>query len=70
MITRKINKINHPIYENIGEFKKYNPGVDVIKDWRDGTEGSWIVSDDGQVCQVLKRAELKASKTSTPTPVL
>tara|TARA_R100001082_G_scaffold110655_1_gene91224 strand:- start:4048 stop:4812 length:765 start_codon:yes stop_codon:yes gene_type:complete len=64
MITRKINKINHPIYEDMGEFEKYNPGIDVIKNWRDGTEGDWIVSDDGQVCQVLKRGELKASKTS------
>ena len=64
MITRKINKINHPIYEDMGEFEKYNPGIDVVKNWRDGTKGDWIVSDDGQVCQVLKRGELKASKTS------
>jgi len=61
MITRKINKINHPIYKNIEEFKRYNPNIDAKHNWRDGTEGNWVVSDDGQVCQVLKRGKLKAS---------
>ena len=64
MITRKINKVNHPIYENVKEFQRYNPEVDVVSNWRKGTEGSWVVSDDGQVCQVLKHGELRASASN------
>ena len=64
MINRKINKVNHPIYESIEEFRKYNPNINIVKNWRDGKEGDWIVSDDGQVCQVLKRGELKHRKDS------
>ena len=58
MISRKINKVDHPIYESIEEFKKYNPNIDVVDNWRSSVEGDWIVSDDGQVCQVLKRGNL------------
>ena len=64
MITRKIKKVNHPIYENVKEFQRYNPSSDVISNWRKGTEGSWVVSDDRQVCQVLKRGELRASASN------
>ena len=55
MINRVINKISHSIYKDIEEFKRYNPNTDAKYNWRDGTEGNWVVSDDGQVCQVLKR---------------
>mgnify|MGYP000064568300 FL=1 len=58
MITRKINKINHPIYSSIDEFRKDNPNLLLVNNWREGTEGSWIVSDDGQVCEVLKRGAM------------
>ena len=30
MISRKINKVDHPIYESIEEFKKYNPNINVV----------------------------------------
>ena len=52
MITRKINKINHPIYSSIDEFRKDNPNLLLVNNWREGTEGSWVVSDDGLVCEV------------------
>ena len=58
MIFRKINKINHPIYSSREEFKERNPDLEVFNNWRNGTEGSWVVSDDGQVCQVLKRGKM------------
>ena len=58
MIFRKINKINHPIYSSREEFKERNPDLEVVDNWRKGTEGSWVVSDDGQVCEVLKRGTM------------
>ena len=58
MIFRKINKINHAIYSSIEEFKEKNPNLEVVDNWRQGTEGSWVVSDDRQVCQVLKRGKM------------
>ena len=30
----------------------------LVNNWREGTEGSWVVSDDGQVCEVLKRGTM------------
>ena len=70
MITRKIKKVNHPIYENVKEFQRYNPSGDVVSNWRKGTEGSWVVSDDGQVCQVLKRGELRASASNKVVEII
>jgi len=62
MITRKINKVNHPIYSSVEEFRRDNPDTELMDNWREGTEGCWVVSDDGQVCQVLKRGTMQKSK--------
>ena len=62
MITRKINKVNHPIYENVKEFQRYNPEVDVVSNWRKGTEGSWVVSDLAWLIKVLIGTRLRKKK--------
>jgi len=59
MITRKIKNKKYPIYENVEEFRKDYPNEKLYTNWRDGSKSSWVKTDDGQVCPVLHRGELK-----------
>ena len=59
MKTRKIKKTEHPLYDNEAEFNKYNPKTEIVPNWRNGEEDDWILTDDGQVCQILKRGAAK-----------
>jgi len=59
MITRKIKHKKYKIYESEEEFRKDYPDEKIYTNWREGTEGSWVKTDDGQVCPVLHRGELK-----------
>jgi hypothetical protein len=58
MESRTIKKITHNIYNDIEEFKRDHPDVGIIDDWRVGAEGDWVKTDDGRVCQVLKRKHM------------
>ncbi len=51
------------IYESEEEFRQYHPDIKLTKNWREGTEGCWVKTDDGQVCQVLKRGTLKKNQS-------
>tara|TARA_R100001082_G_scaffold108336_1_gene83442 strand:+ start:253 stop:1017 length:765 start_codon:yes stop_codon:yes gene_type:complete len=57
--TRTIKNKEHILYDDIDEFKKNTKNTKLINNWRDGEEGDWVLCDDGQVCMVLKRGELK-----------
>jgi|TARA_R100000479_G_scaffold35788_3_gene15856 hypothetical protein len=59
--TRTINKKQHILFENEEEFNKYMPKTPIITDWRKGNEGDWVLCDDGQICQVLKKGKMKLS---------
>ena len=59
MKTRVIKDKEHILYDDIDEFKTNEPDTQLIENWRDGEEGDWVLCDDGKVCMVLKRGELK-----------
>tara|TARA_R110000803_G_scaffold17882_3_gene48080 strand:- start:91 stop:852 length:762 start_codon:yes stop_codon:yes gene_type:complete len=59
--TRKIKSVEHPLFQDSLEFSQYMPNTPLVADWRLGLEGDWVSTEDGQVCQVLKRGSLKAS---------
>ena len=59
MKTRTIKGIDHLLFDNEDEFNKHMPNTPIITDWRKGNEGDWVLSDDGQICQVLKKGGLK-----------
>ena len=59
MKKRRIKKTEYVLYDNEPEFREYNPKTEIVPDWRTGQEGDWILSDDGQVCQVLRRKQAK-----------
>ena len=60
---RKIRGERHYVFEDIKEFNEFylskmmNP-PDVIKNWRDGEQGDWILSDDNRIIRLLKVAQL------------
>ena len=58
MQTRKIKKIEYPLFKDEKEFKVYMPNLYLTRDWRKGQELDWVLTDDGQVCMVIKRGSL------------
>ena len=60
---RKIRGDRHYVFEDIKEFNEFylskmmNP-PDVIKNWRDGEQGDWVLSDDNRIIRLLKVAPL------------
>jgi len=68
MKTRTVNGETKYLFENVEEFREYHPSLPICSDWRHSSVDDWIVSDDGQVCQVLfvgllKRPDRKKETT-------
>jgi len=55
MELKEIKGISYHLYDNIKEFNAFNDGVAVDSDWRDAEEGSWVLTDDNYVVQILKK---------------
>ena len=54
-----VNSIRHNVFEDVDEV----PGnVDYLYDWRHGTLGDWVLSDDGCVIQILRTGTMFRSK--------
>ena len=49
MYKRVIKGIPRYVFKNEEEFKKSFPDTEVIKDWREGEENDWVLTDDGKV---------------------
>jgi len=58
MDFKDIKEDRHYLYDNLEEFKALVPNTPVIEDWRKGSEGDWILTDDGCVCQILKMSKI------------
>lgn len=54
---KTIKKKREYIYDDMEEFRSYR-NEKVHDDWRKAPEGSWILTDDDQVCRILKRGTL------------
>ena len=54
MEYKKIKGNRHYLYESINEFHEYGDSTPVRDNWRDGSEGDWVFTDDMYVCQILK----------------
>ena len=64
MLVRKIKNVEHRVYDDEEEFSQYCPNQKAKRNWREGTEGNWVLTDDGQVCEILKRGNLNKSQSS------
>ena len=59
MDFKTIKNTNHYLYDNKEEYMIAFPGTVVRHSWRHGEEGEWVFTDDGFVCQILKKGTLK-----------
>tara|TARA_S200002703_G_scaffold21210_1_gene17760 strand:+ start:1439 stop:2179 length:741 start_codon:yes stop_codon:yes gene_type:complete len=54
LFSKVIKQKKEYLYKNKDEFYD-NKDEDFCEDWRESKTGDWILTDDGQVCRVLKR---------------
>ena len=47
------------LYDSVIEFNALSEGNTIAGHWKEGYEGDWVVTDDGHVCQILKRFAVK-----------
>jgi hypothetical protein len=58
MDFKDIKGNRHYLYDNLEEFKALVPDIAAIDNWRNGTEGDWVLTDDDYVCQILKMSKI------------
>ena len=59
MKERLVKGVTHYLYDSVEEFRNKYDTLPISLDWRHSNKGDWIVTDDGQVCQVLHLGVLK-----------
>tara|TARA_R100000654_G_scaffold31080_1_gene55945 strand:+ start:1177 stop:1935 length:759 start_codon:yes stop_codon:yes gene_type:complete len=67
MQERVVKGVNHFLYENENEFREYHKNVSLVTNWRHSNKGDWILTDDGNVCQVLHLGILKKNTKKETT---
>ena len=58
MKKRRIKEKEHIVYETIDELRQVMPHEKIYDDWRNAPLDSWVLTDDGQVCQILDKGSL------------
>ena len=58
MDFKEIKYIKHYLYDNVEEFSISYPGILPVY-WKLGEEKDWVLTDDGHVCQILKKGQLR-----------
>ena len=61
MDFKEIKGKKHYLYDSVREFRIHHPDVPLLENWREGKEGDWVLTDDNNVCQVLKCYDLKVN---------
>ena len=59
MDFKEIKNTKHYLYDSKEEYTLSFPTAVIRHSWRHGEEGEWVFTDDGFVCQILKRGILK-----------
>ena len=57
----------HYLYDSIQEFRIHHPDEPLNENWRKAKEGEWVVTDDQNVCQILKCYDLKINMSKKVT---
>tara|TARA_R100000008_G_scaffold83512_1_gene69045 strand:+ start:532 stop:1296 length:765 start_codon:yes stop_codon:yes gene_type:complete len=56
MDFKEIKNTKHYLYDSKEEFAISHPTIPLRHNWRHGQEGEWVFTDDGFVCQILKKS--------------
>jgi len=67
MRERVVKGVTHYLFEDVEEFRSKYVTLPLVRDWRHSNKGDWILTDDGQVCQVLHLGVLKKSDRKKET---
>ena len=59
MDFKDIKGKQHYLYDSIVEFNALTEDIEVAGHWRKCYDNDWVVTDDGYVCQILKRFAVK-----------
>ena len=59
MDFKEIKNTKHYLYDDLKEFLVTSPDGVVRHSWRHGEEGEWVFTDDGFVCQILRKSKIK-----------
>ena len=59
MKERIVKGVTHYLFESIEEFRDKYVTLPLVRDWRHSNKEDWVLTDDGQVCQVLHLGVLK-----------
>jgi len=69
MDFKEIKNTKHYLYDSKSEFKVSHSDIPIRHNWRHGEEGEWVYTDDGFVCQILKKNKLKTETGKNTTYV-
>ena len=58
MDFKEIKNTKHYLYDNKKEFSIARPDASIRHNWRHGEEGEWVYTDDGFVCQILRKLDI------------
>ena len=61
MLKKKVKGVDVHLYESVDEFHTKHPDDVYIEDWKKANEGSYVLTDDGQVCKILRRSIMKTA---------
>ena len=64
MDFKEIKNTKHYLFDSVDEFAVYFPRGVVRHNWRHGEEGEWVYTDDGFVCQILRKSKIKEKNKS------
>ena len=64
MDFKEIKNTKHYLYDSKEEFTLYHTEGVVRHNWRHGEEGEWVFTDDGFVCQILRKSKIKEKNRS------
>ena len=64
MDFKEIKNTKHYLYDSKDEFAIAHAGGVVRHNWRHGEEGEWVFTDDGYVCQILRKSKIKDKNKS------
>ena len=60
----------HYLFDSLEEYKAFGNDLDIKKSWRVCNEGDWVYTDDGYICQILKKSSVSHPGYKTPRTMI
>ena len=70
MDFKSIKGTPHYLFDDLQEYKAFGNDDEVISSWRSGNEDDWVYTDDGYICQILKKSSVSHPGYKTPRTMI